>query len=606
MALGSMLVALAAVAMVTLGSLVGVSLSEHNRARSELAAEVSQLATALGNGDGMPGIQGPFVSSTPSSGTHGQPGAMLTPTGLFAAWEIDTSGHVTLYAPASAPESVRRGILQDEPTLAAALRRALQGQASEDDLPGMPTGIAALLSSQPERRYAAAPIRRGGGSHGEITGAVALSTPLPVSAMSAGGSGGLAASNTGLSPSAPGVIMGNLALPINQFLVVLAIAVALLAGAAAMLFARRLTHPLDRVMAATERMGSGDYTARISIRAPAELRQLAATFNQMAATIERDVGELHRQEQLRRELVANVSHDLATPLTMIQGFTETLSAGVVHDPARREALTAIMGRETARLQRLVDQLREVALFEAGVQALQRTAVHLPTVLGETVAALAPAMEEKQVTFSNTAPPDLPAAFADSDRVAEILFNLLDNALRHTPEGGYIEVTGVVEGQFVRLCIADVGPGIPPTERQRVFERFYRVDSSRNSATGGSGLGLAIVKAIVEAHGGSIRVDEGPEGGAAFEFTLPIHCPSAAGHVYLIEDGRMPIWGEPAPSGSTCRYRVCRVTPNSRQSAPTCVSDWPIAAIASRTLNDSEAVISTVWTLHYRGSSSPLI
>ena len=520
MALGSALVALAAVVVVTLGSLVGVSLSEQNQARAGVAAEASQIASVLGTGDRVANIQGLFVSQTPP-GTQGQAGATLTPISIFAVWVMDTSGHWTLYTPAPTTASMRSDILRDERSLIPALRRALQGQATEDDLPSTPTGIAALFAALPERVYAAVPIRRGGERNGAIIGAVALSSPPLLAAPPVAGSQGLVLSSEGLSPSPSGVTVAGRALPINQYIVVLAIAAALLAGAAAVLFARRLTRPLDRLMAATAQMTGGNYSTRIAMRAPIELRRLAVTFNEMAATIERDVGELHRQEELRRELVANVSHDLATPLTMIRGFTETLSAGVVHDRAGREEACVIIARETARLQRLVDQLREVALFEAGAQALQCTVLHLPTRVEETVAALAPAMEEKQVTLSNTVPPDLPAVFADSDRVTEILFNLLDNALHHTPAGGRIEVTGAVEGQCARISIADTGPGIAPLDRERIFERFYRVDASRSSTTGGSGLGLAIVKAIVEAHGGGIQVNAGPEGGAVFGFTLPI-------------------------------------------------------------------------------------
>jgi signal transduction histidine kinase len=311
---------------------------------------------------------------------------------------------------------------------------------------------------------------------------------------------------------------------------VLAIVAAVLAGVAALLFARRLTQPLDRVMQATALMGSGIYTARIAIaalRAPVEVQQLAATFNDMAATIERDVDELHRQEELRRELLANVSHDLATPLTMIRGFTETLAAGALHTTSpKREELIAIIGREVARLQRLVDQLREVALLEAGGHALHRAPFHLPTCIDDTVAVLAPALEEKHIMLSNLVPSDLPSIMADSDRVAEVLFNLLDNALHHTPPEGQIEIKGEVDGGFVRISVADAGPGIPVDQRGRVFERFYRADAARTSATGGSGLGLAIVKAIVEAHGGAIAIGSGPAGGAVFEFALPVqYCQS---------------------------------------------------------------------------------
>ncbi len=226
--------------------------------------------------------------------------------------------------------------------------------------------------------------------------------------------------------------------------------------------------------------------------------------------------------QLRRELIANVSHELATPLTAIQGFTEALQDEVIHDPAERAETTRLIAREAARLRRLVDQLRQVALFEGGAQALNRTAVQVPSLVTETLAVLAPEMERKQVTVVNELPGDLPAVYADDDRLTEILLNLFDNALRHTPAGGRIEVRGRVEGRLAQVTIADTGPGIAPADRQKVFERFYRVDPSRNSATGGSGLGLAIVRALVEAHGGTIAVADRAGGGAQFTFTLPTY------------------------------------------------------------------------------------
>src|SRR5215472_2116839 len=172
MALGSALVALMAVVVVTLGSLVGVSVSQRNQARAELAAEVSQVASVLGKGDSIAGAQRSFDFATPTA-TQGQKrpaGSTLTPTTIFTIWVMDASGHVTLYTPPLTTESMRAAILRDEPAVTVALRRALSGQAGEDDLPGAPSGLAALFSSPPERLYAAVPIYRGGGSRGAIVG----------------------------------------------------------------------------------------------------------------------------------------------------------------------------------------------------------------------------------------------------------------------------------------------------------------------------------------------------------------------------------------------------------------------------------------------------
>jgi signal transduction histidine kinase len=299
------------------------------------------------------------------------------------------------------------------------------------------------------------------------------------------------------------------------------LATAFLAALGATIFSRKLIQPLDRLTAATARMTSGDYSARVDISAPDELRRLAATFNDMAAALECDVNELHRQEMLRRDLVANISHELATPLTAIQGYTEALADGVIHDPAGREESTRMIAREAARLRRLVDQLRQVSLFEVGAQRLDSAPLLLPPVVADTLEVLAPALERKQITVVNSIPEDLPAVNADSDRLIEILLNLFDNALRHTPEGGQIRVGASKDERFVRVWISDTGRGITAENRERIFDRFYRVDTSRSKATGGSGLGLSIVRALVEAHGGTIQAGVSEDGGAEFNFTLPL-------------------------------------------------------------------------------------
>ncbi|MGH2485425.1 MAG: sensor histidine kinase, partial [Ktedonobacterales bacterium] len=293
-----------------------------------------------------------------------------------------------------------------------------------------------------------------------------------------------------------------------------------LAVIAAALFSRRLARPLLQLGDATASMAGGDYATRVAIPAPTEFTLLAASFNEMAAALERDVGELRYQEQLRRELVANVSHELATPLTAIEGFTEALLDDVVRDPASREETVRTIAREAARLHRLVDQLRQVALYEADAITLERAPLPVDALVAQTVDVLAPEFEQKRITLRNTVSNDLPRVNADGDRVTEILLNLLDNALYHTPPDGVIEVSATAEGQMVRIAIADSGPGVAPEQRERIFERFYRADLSRSNATGGGGLGLAIVRALVEAHGGSIAADEGGGGGARFSFTLP--------------------------------------------------------------------------------------
>ena len=491
MAVGSAVVALVAVLLVTVIAVASVATQFDNYQRTQLAGEASQIAGTLGHAVGFAtgGTLGGFggSESPPNLGP-------LRPRRVVATnlWVMDRSGHL-LTAP-TGPGDEQRIIQQDSATVTAALRAALGGHSSEDALPG-----AGVLPQLIERLYAATPVRLGGGSEGAIIGAVALTTAPRE------GAGAVFTYLTKVYTTLGWVALG----------------VALLAALGATLYSRRLTRPLDRLTEATARMAGGDYAARVKSDATEEFQRLATSFNEMAAALERDVGEIHREEQLRRELVANVSHELATPLTAIQGFTEALLDGLVYDATAREETIRTIAREAARLRRLVDQLRQVALFEAGAQALTRTPMQLATLVEETLAVLAPEAERRAVSIRSELDGVLPLVFADGDRLTEILLNLLDNALHHTPPGGSVEVGATIEGAYVRVGVADSGPGIAPADRERIFERFFRADYARSSASGGSGLGLAIVRALVEAHGGTIRADERPGGGARFTFTLPI-------------------------------------------------------------------------------------
>ncbi len=497
LAVGSALLALAAVLLVAVVAVVTVAVSFDSYQSTQLKSDVTQVASTLG------------VDAASSTGvTQLDIGAALqrrppgTAFGRFrfgAAYILVMTPAGKIYAPTDADPQVGATLAQDEAAVIPALRRALTGGASEGSLPdGGP-----LLAGQ--RFYAVAPIRKGDARTGAIVGAVALVQPPRPDR--AGGGAFLHDVNSS-------VLFGSLG-------------AALLAALVAVIFSRRLTRPLGRFHDAVERMAAGDYRARVDIQSPTEYQQLALSFNGMAAALEHDVLELRRQELLRRELVANVSHELATPLTAIEGFTEALLDGVVHDPTAREDTARILAREAARLHRLVDQLRQVALFEAGAQALDRTAIRLSDVVADTLSVLAPEFEAKQITVVCAVSDDLPPVYADDDRVTQILLNLLDNAVRYTPTGGHIEIDAGVEGNAVRVGIANSGPRISAEHHDRIFDRFYRADPSRSTATGGSGLGLAIVKALVEAHGGTVGIDDRPGDGARFTFTLPLSAANRA-------------------------------------------------------------------------------
>ncbi|MBI3998537.1 MAG: HAMP domain-containing protein [Armatimonadetes bacterium] len=238
-----------------------------------------------------------------------------------------------------------------------------------------------------------------------------------------------------------------------------------------------------------------------------------------AVAVLRDVTELRRLERLRRELTANVSHELRTPLTSIKGFAETLLGGAMRDESTCRRFLEIIDKEANRLVKLVDDLLDLSRFEDNRVILDLGQVDVGQLVEETVARLRPLAGSRD--FELNAPPEDVIAVADRDRLAQVLTNLLDNAIKFTPDGGRISVIWRCSNGEVEVAVADAGPGIAEQDLPHVFERFYKTDRSRAATPGGgSGLGLAITKHIVEAHGGRIRVSSTPGKGTVFTFTLP--------------------------------------------------------------------------------------
>lgn len=290
-----------------------------------------------------------------------------------------------------------------------------------------------------------------------------------------------------------------------------ALAGVLAAVLAGMVVTRYLTAPLRQMAEAAGRIGRGDLAQQVAVPSDDELGALARAFNAMAA-------DLQRLEDARRQLGADIAHELRTPLSVLQANLEGMLDGVV--AASPERLAALHG-QVRLLSRLVDDLRDLSLAQAGRLPLDRQPVDLAALAAEAVAAVGAAADEKQVQVEYRAAGPLPPVRVDRERVLQMVHNLLDNAIRHTPRGGRVRV-GVETGPGgVRLWVQDTGPGIPPEELERVFDRFYRLDASRARATGGSGLGLAIVRALAAAHGGSVSATSTPGTGSRFTVTLPV-------------------------------------------------------------------------------------
>jgi signal transduction histidine kinase len=246
------------------------------------------------------------------------------------------------------------------------------------------------------------------------------------------------------------------------------------------------------------------------VRGSQEIRELAETFNKMAA-------DLQHAETLRTNLMADVSHELRTPLTVLEG---NLRAALDKVVPLDEAEIANLYGQTRHLIRLVNDLRELSLAESGQLPLEKLPTDLKALAAETVQALEPLAVEKGVTLADEVPP-LPEVSVDPFRIRQVLFNLLSNALRHTPQGGKITVKGETGSGVVVLSVQDSGEGLEPGQLPAVFDRFYRADKSRSRETGGTGLGLAIVKAIAEAHGGRAEATSAGKGqGSRFSITIP--------------------------------------------------------------------------------------
>jgi signal transduction histidine kinase len=276
-------------------------------------------------------------------------------------------------------------------------------------------------------------------------------------------------------------------------------------------FANRISHPISELTEATRSIAGGEYGKRVEVHGADEVEELGAAFNALSESLEHN-------EQLRKSMIADISHELRNPLAAQQGNLEALEDGVIQlDPEVLEVLI----RNNHLLTRLVEDLRQLALVDAGQVELDLMPVDPVEALRTSAAGLERDFKAKGVALELDTVPDLPAVMADQLRLSQVLGNLLRNALQYTPEGGTVTLGARAAGKEVSFSVADTGTGIPAEELPNVFERFYRTDKSRARDTGGSGLGLSIAKGLVEAQGGRIGVESEPGRGAAISFTLPL-------------------------------------------------------------------------------------
>ncbi len=312
-------------------------------------------------------------------------------------------------------------------------------------------------------------------------------------------------------PGAERAMLAGLLKRIGRFLI-LGLLVAFAASVAlAWFLSRRILTPVTDLRLAVQRLGAGDLSQRVDVKDPGELGELANAFNTM-------VGQLQQADATQRQMIADIAHELRTPLSNIRGYVEAIKDKVLEPDAET---IAVLDGEAVLLSRLVEDLQELSIVEAGQLTLQRQPEDIAQLVAHAAEAMRAAATAKGVTVSTSVGDELPLVSVDYHRISQVLRNLLDNALTHTAQGGSIAVEATPRGDFIEVSVSDTGEGIQPEDLPHVFDRFYRADRSRARATGGRGLGLTISKELVEAHGGAIGVGSESGEGSRFWFTVPV-------------------------------------------------------------------------------------
>jgi len=313
-------------------------------------------------------------------------------------------------------------------------------------------------------------------------------------------------------PGAEVALLSNMVGRIGGFLLwscLLAVGVAV---AIAFLISRRVLSPVRALTVAVQRLGHGDLGQRVEVDDRGEMGDLAGAFNTMA-------GDLERADRVQRQMIGDIAHELRTPLSNIRGYVEAIRDRVVEPD---ESTITTIDEEATLLSRLVDDLQELSIVEAGQLALEIQPEDPLAIIQQATNANRTRAAARGVELDTRVPDSLPLVAIDYHRIGQVLRNLLDNAIAQTGQGGTVTLTATGKGNMVEVAVSDTGAGIPEEDLPKIFDRFYRADKSRTRATGGRGLGLTISKGLVEAHGGTMRVESELGEGSTFAFTLPVY------------------------------------------------------------------------------------
>jgi two-component system, OmpR family, phosphate regulon sensor histidine kinase PhoR len=310
----------------------------------------------------------------------------------------------------------------------------------------------------------------------------------------------------------------------------------------AALLARFISRRLGAIMAHAGELARGNFRARLDHVGRSELGQLERTLNETASNLQETVEQLQREhaelekvERIRKDFIINVSHELRTPLASIQGYTETLMDGALYDQANNMRFLGIIRHNAERLARLTADLLTLSRVEQKRQQFEFEVHEANDLIYDAVELVRVIAQKKHISLAEEPAPAGTLAWADAEAVSQVLGNLLDNAVKYTPENGTITVGASPDGDCVRVWVKDSGIGIPHEDLPRLFERFYRVDKARSRELGGTGLGLSIVKHLVLAHGGRVWVESEPGKGSAFLFTLPVRAPEGVPEAELHDE-----------------------------------------------------------------------